>query len=84
MRRQSCIPAMKGTSTMSSIELSKLNHHTNLAQWQQLADSFRYSDMTGKAWCAENGVSEKSFYYRQRKARGAAQLDKGLNNQLPR
>ena len=48
---------------MSSTELSKLNHHANLAQWQQLMYDCRRSGMTVKAWCAENGVSEKSYYY---------------------
>lgn len=58
---------------MSSTELSKLNHHANLAQWQQLVYDCRHSGMTVRAWCAENSVSEKSYYYRQRKVWEATQ-----------
>ena len=58
---------------MSSTELSKLNHCTNLAQWQQLVYDCRHSGMTVKAWCAENSVSEKSNYYRQGKVWEATQ-----------
>ena len=52
---------------MSSTELNKLNHCANLAQWQQLVYDCRHSGMTVKGWCAVNGVSVKSYYYRQRK-----------------
>ena len=58
---------------MSSTELNKLNHRANLAQWQQLVYDCRHSGMTVKAWCAENGVLEKSYYYRQRKVWEATQ-----------
>ena len=58
---------------MSSTELNKLNHRANLTQWQQLVYDCRHSGMTVKAWCAENGVSEKSYYYRQRKVWEATQ-----------
>lgn len=60
---------------MSSTELSKHNHCTNLAQWQQLVYDCRHSGKTVKAWCAENGVSEKSYYYRQRKVWEATQSE---------
>ena len=56
----------------STTELIQLNHHRNLAQWQQLVYDCRNSDMTVKAWCAENGISEKTYYYRQRKVWDAA------------
>ena len=60
---------------MSSTELNKLNHRANLTQWQQLVYDCRHSGMTVKAWCAENGVSEKSYYYRQRKVWEATQAE---------
>ena len=58
---------------MSSAELSKLNHHAHLAQWQQLVYDCRHSGMTVRAWCAQNGVSEKTYFYRQRKVWEATQ-----------
>ena len=60
---------------MSSTELNKLNHRANLTQWQQLVYDCRHSGMTVKAWCAENGVSEKSYYYRQRRKRAKPTLE---------
>ena len=56
----------------STTELSQLNHNKNLAHWQQLVYDCRNSGMTVKAWCAENGISEKTYYYRQRKVWDAA------------
>ncbi len=57
----------------STTELSKFNHCKNLAQWQQMVYDCRNSGMTVRAWCAAQGISEKSYYYRQRKVLEAAQ-----------
>ena len=40
----------------------------------------RNSGVTVKAWCASQGISEKSYYYRQRKVWEAAQ-QAGMNRQ---
>ena len=64
----------------STTELIQLNHHRNLAQWQQLVYDCRNSGMTVRAWCAENGISEKTYYYRQRKVWDAAQQQKTEQN----
>lgn len=61
---------------MSLTELSKLNHRKNLALWQQLVQECRQSGMTVKAWCAQKGISEKSYYYRQKKVWEAVQQQK--------
>ncbi|MGI6671786.1 MAG: IS66 family insertion sequence element accessory protein TnpA [Christensenellales bacterium] len=60
----------------STTELSQLNHHKNLAQWRQLVYDCCNSGMMVKAWCAENGISEKTYYYRQRKVWKATQQQK--------
>ena len=76
--------AAEGASAMSSAELSKLNHHAHLAQWQQLVYDCRHSGMTVRAWCAQNGVSEKTYFYRQRKGWEATQpeaMNQGLSPQ---
>ncbi len=67
---------------MSLTELSKLNHRKNLAQWQQLVQECRQSGMTVKAWWAQNGISEKSYYYRQKKVWEAAQQQKMVQEAL--
>jgi putative transposase len=60
----------------STTELSQLNYHKNLAQWQQLVYDCHNSGMTVRAWCAENGISKKTYYYRQRKVWEATQQQK--------
>ena len=65
---------------MSLTELSKLNHSKHLAIWQQQVYSCRNSGTTVKAWCVQNGITEKSYYYRQRKVWEAAQ-QKTLNRE---
>lgn len=57
----------------STAELSKLNHHKNLVHWQQMVYDCRSSGQTVRAWCLAQGISEKSYYYRQRKVWEAAQ-----------
>ena len=59
----------------SSIELSKLNHHKNLALWQQMVYDCRNSGMTVRAWCEKQGITEKSYYYRQGKVWKATQRE---------
>ena len=65
---------------MSLTELSKLNHSKHLAIWQQQVYGCRNSGTTINAWCAQNGVMEKSHYYHQRKVWEAAQ-QKTLNRE---
>lgn len=60
----------------STTELSKLNHYKKLSQWQQLVCDCRNSGMTVRAWCTEHSISEKSYYYRQRKVWEAAQRER--------
>lgn len=60
-----------------AVELSKLNHYKNLAQWQQEVKDFRRSGMTVRAWCAQREVSEKTYYYRQRKVWELARQEQG-------
>ena len=72
----------------STTELSMFNHCKNLAKWQQMVYDCRNSGMTVKAWCAENGINDKTYYYRQRKVWEAAQQqnieqDAGMPGKLP-
>ena len=39
----------------------------DLALWQDRIRECRNSGQTVVAWCAENGISEKTYYYWQRK-----------------
>ena len=38
-------------------------------QWAEIIQACQNSGMTVKAWCLENGINIKSYYYRLRKLR---------------
>ena len=40
-----------------------------MAQWTKLLQQWAESGMTKKDWCQQNGISQKSLYYWQRKIR---------------
>lgn len=67
MSRQEPLDVDGRTCALLSADLIELNHRKNLARWQQLVSDCRNSGMTVKNWCAQNGITEKSYYYRQRK-----------------
>lgn len=57
-----------------------------LAQWAQIIQSANESKLGRKEWCAENGITESSFYYWQRRVRKYAlskMLDQREHDQLP-
>ena len=47
--------------------LQKLNADQRLAVWMQRIAECRSSGTSVKRWCRENGVSEKTYYYWQRR-----------------
>jgi len=50
-----------------------------LNQWAQIMCSRRESGLTVRAWCAENNINEKTYYYWQNKLREAT--SEQINNQ---
>ena len=47
--------------------LQEYNTRSKLSEWSNRVSACRSSGMTVKAWCAQNGLSEKTYYYWQRK-----------------
>ena len=45
--------------------LQKLNAGQRTAVWAERISACRSSDLTVRAWCRENQLSEKTFYYWQ-------------------
>ncbi|EEG79138.1 IS66 family insertion sequence element accessory protein TnpA [Dethiobacter alkaliphilus] len=43
-----------------------------LNQWTQIIRECRSSGQTVKAWCADNGINQKTYYYWLKKVREAA------------
>lgn len=52
---------------MDQVSLIKADVRKN--QWAEIIQACQSSGMTAKAWCAENGINIKSYYYRLRKFR---------------
>lgn len=53
--------------------LQKYNTGAKLIQWSERVNACRSSGMPVKAWCAQEGYSEKTYYYWQRKVFQATQ-----------
>ena len=47
--------------------MQEYNTRSKLSEWSDRVTACRNSRMTVKAWCAQNGLSEKTYYYWQRK-----------------
>ena len=41
-------------------------------KWLEMYEAYLSSGKSVVEWCTENGISQKTFYYRQRKIRGEA------------
>ncbi|MDO5399022.1 MAG: hypothetical protein Q4G33_13960 [bacterium] len=50
---------------MDQVSLVKSDVRKN--QWVEIIQACQSSGMTVKAWCAQNGINIKSYYYRLRK-----------------
>lgn len=53
--------------------LQRYNAGAKLVEWSERVAACRNSGIPVKAWCAQEGISEKTYYYWQRKVFQAAQ-----------
>ena len=49
--------------------IRKVNREVQLKQWQQQIIDCRSSGLTVGAWCEQNGMSKKTYYYHLRRVR---------------
>lgn len=49
--------------------MDKTTHEIRLLQWQEIIQTQLASGQNKREWCRENGISEKQFYYWQRRLR---------------
>ena len=49
--------------------ITAVNHQMKLQEWAKQIEARRASGMTVQNWCAENGMSVKTYYYHLRKVR---------------
>ncbi|EMS69213.1 IS66 family insertion sequence element accessory protein TnpA [Ruminiclostridium cellobioparum] len=62
------------------MDAQKLTHEYRLSQWAPIIHACRNSGMTVKAWCQENSINEKQFFYWQRRVREEIS---SLSSELP-
>jgi hypothetical protein len=54
------------------MDVQKVTHEIRLRQWIGIIKECRSSGNSVKSWCEEKGISEKSYFYWQRRVREAA------------
>ncbi len=52
-------------------KISKTKREVRLIEWRKMYEEYQASGKTVQAWCSENDVNIKTFYYRLRKVREA-------------
>ena len=55
--------------------MDKTTHQIRREQWTQIINNCLESGQSKKAWCRDNGICEKSFYYWQRILRNEAYIE---------
>ena len=51
------------------LSMDKTTHEVRLIQWQEIIQAQLASGQNKREWCRENGISEKQFFYWQRRVR---------------
>ena len=52
-------------------ETTTIKNEVKYKQWTEMIESRSASGMTVVAWCAENGINPKTYYYRLKRLRQA-------------
>lgn len=53
-------------------EILQVRNAYRMEQWRQIIQKCQESGLSNKAWCQQQGLSEKTYYYWLRKVRTAA------------
>lgn len=65
------------------MDIKRLNNSAQLSEWAQMVSQCRNSGMTVSAWCTENGINEKTYYYRLKRVCEAIPEAKSGNLPIP-
>ena len=57
------------------MEISEAKRFVRLREWSAMIQACKASGKTVKAWCEENGIGKKTYYYRLKRVRLAALQD---------
>lgn len=63
--------------------MDKITHKVRREQWLGIINECLSSGMSKTAWCKEHGISDKSFFYWQRKLREDAYISTIESPELP-
>ncbi|PRR84665.1 IS66 family insertion sequence element accessory protein TnpA [Clostridium luticellarii] len=63
--------------------MNKIANTNNLLKWETIIQDCRSSDMGVRAWCHENNIVERQFYYWERRIKGKnLKIQKETQNQV--
>ena len=63
--------------------MEKITHQMRLQQWSKIISECLASGQNKTAWCREHGISDKSFFYWQRRLREEAYISTVDSSSLP-
>lgn len=63
--------------------MDKITHKVRREQWLSIVNECLSSGMSKTAWCREHGISDKSFFYWQRKLREDTYISTIESSALP-
>jgi hypothetical protein len=65
------------------VDIEKMDRAKRLRDWAEMASQCRNSGKTVAAWCAENGITPKTYYYRLKRVCEAIPEDKPASLPMP-
>ncbi len=63
------VTGRKRMEAKTATVITIVKHEVRLREWTAQIEAQQASGMTVQGWCAENGISPKTYYYRLRKVR---------------
>ena len=63
--------------------MDRITHKVRCEQWTKIIKECLASGMSKTAWCREHGISDKSFFYWQRRLREEAYISTVESSSLP-
>ena len=63
--------------------MNKITHKVRCEQWTRIINECLASGMKKTAWCKEHGISDKAFFYWQRRLREEAYVSTIESSSLP-
>lgn len=69
MRERGKITPIKSMELIRVDKIAKIKKQVQLNEWAEMIRVCKSSGMSVRRWCIENGINQKTYYYRQRRVR---------------